>query len=290
MINGYLLEEFSEAPLEAITPDAIDAYKERLIAGGKLSNRTIVRHLTVLHGVFKRAKRVWGLASNPASAELVERPKVAYTREFDTLDRDELERLATAAESTQDAALYKIAAFTGLRQGELLALRWENVDFAGGLLHVRRNYTGGREKVPKGKRVRSVPLMPEAIEGAPGAPDSSELHGRSGSRFLRDDWWAPRPLRPAASLLLGAGEGGSSADPIPRSSSRVRHCGDHQARPACGPVLHGPPALLDDAALPPSQAPPRGRRGAAGGIRPGHLKPEVERFAVSRDQVGYRSS
>jgi integrase len=164
VIEGYLKDEFGQLELEAITPDLIDAYKEKLIAAGKLSNRTIVRHLTVLHGIFKRAKRKWGLRDNPASADLVERPKVVYTGEFDTFDPDEIERLAAAAGSDQDAALYKVAAFTGLRTGELFALRWEHVDFVDGLLHVRRNYTGGVEKVPKGKRVRSVPMMPQVID------------------------------------------------------------------------------------------------------------------------------
>ena len=164
VIDGYLLDEFGEQPLESITPDAIDAYKERLIAEGKLSNRTIVRHLTVLHGVFKRAKRAYGLTENPASADLVERPKVTYTGEFDTFDADEIELLAASAADQQDAAIYRVAAFTGLRQGELLALRWSDVDFIDGLLHVRRNFTGGREKVPKGKRVRSVPMMPAVID------------------------------------------------------------------------------------------------------------------------------
>jgi integrase len=164
VIDGYLIEEFGKLAIEAITPDLIDTYKEKLIAKGKLSNRTIVRHLTVLHGVFKRAKRVWGLSENPASADVVERPKVVYTGEFDTLDRDEIELLAAAAATPQDAALYKTAAFTGLRQGELLALRWEHVDFVGGLLHVRRNFTSGVEKVPKGKRGRSVPMMAEVID------------------------------------------------------------------------------------------------------------------------------
>jgi integrase len=164
VINGYLLDAFGAQPLEQITPDMIDSYKEELIAERRLSNRTIVRHLTVLHGIFKRAKRVWGLQSNPAAAELVERPKVTYTGEFDTLEPDEIEQLATAAADEQDAAIIKTAAFSGLRQGELLALRWSHVDFVGGLLHVRRNYTDGREKVPKGKRVRSVPMMPELLD------------------------------------------------------------------------------------------------------------------------------
>jgi integrase len=164
VIDGYLLASFGAEPLEAITPDMIDSYKEDLIAEHRLSNRTIVRHLTVLHGIFKRAKRVWGLQSNPAAAELVERPKVTYTGEFDTLDPDEIKQLAAAAGDERDAAIYKTAAFSGLRQGELLALRWKDVDFVGGLVHVRRNYTDGREKVPKGKQVRSVPMMPELID------------------------------------------------------------------------------------------------------------------------------
>lgn len=163
--DGYLLAELgADTPIEDIAPGDVERYRDQLMEAGELSNRTIVRHLTVLHGIFKRAKRVWGLAENPASADMVERPKVVYTGEFDTFDRDEVERLATAAESVQDAAIYRVAAYTGLRQGELLALRWEHVDFIAGLLHVRRNFTGGVEKVPKGKRVRSVPMMADVID------------------------------------------------------------------------------------------------------------------------------
>jgi integrase len=185
VVEGYLLEEFGPLQLETVTPDLVDAYKERLIAERKLSNRTIVRHLTVLHGIFKRAKRVWGLADNPASADLVERPKVTYTGEFDTFDRDEIERLVVAAEDEQDAAIYKVAAFTGLRQGELLALRWSDVDFIDGLLHVRRNFTGGQEKVPKGKRVRSVPMMPAVIDVLGGLKEREEFTAADDLVFTR---------------------------------------------------------------------------------------------------------
>ena len=61
-----------------------------------------------------------GLARNPASAELVDRPSVGYTGEFDTLDPEQLAALVRAAETEQDAVLYLTAAQTGLRQGELL--------------------------------------------------------------------------------------------------------------------------------------------------------------------------
>ena len=166
VVDGYLREEFEGRSIESITADDIDAYKVRLMKEGKLSNRTIVRHLLVLTGIFKRAKRKWGLQSNPASADLVERPRVTYTNEFDTFGGDEVERLAAAAANPQDAALYRVAAFTGLRTGELFALRWSAVDFVGGLLHVRRSYCYKlrEEKVPKGKKTRSVPMMPEVID------------------------------------------------------------------------------------------------------------------------------
>jgi integrase len=138
VVNGYLVPEFGQLPLESITPDTIDAYKERLIAEARLSSRVIVRPLTVMHGVFKRSKRVWGL-ERPASADLVERPQVVYSGEYDTSTATSLSASPASAHEDQDAAIYKVAAFTGLRQGELLALRWHDVDFVGGLLHVRAN-------------------------------------------------------------------------------------------------------------------------------------------------------
>ncbi len=71
VIDGYLIPEFGEQPLDAVTPDMIDAYKLRLLkrkddkGNRTLSNRTIVRHLTVLHGIFKRAQRKWQLSYEP---------------------------------------------------------------------------------------------------------------------------------------------------------------------------------------------------------------------------------
>jgi integrase len=73
----------------------------------------------------------------------------------------EVEALARAAEDDQDAALFRVAAFTGLRLGELRALRWQDVDFGKRLVHVRRNFT---EQTPKSGRVRSAPLIDQAAK------------------------------------------------------------------------------------------------------------------------------
>jgi integrase len=197
VIDAYLLGEFGDEPLDAITPDTINAYKEKLISDGRLSNRVIVRHLTGPHGIFKRAKRVYGLERNPASADLVERPKLIYTGEFDTFAGEEVELLATAAADEQDATIYRTAAFTGLRQGELLALRWADVDFVAGLLHVRRNFTDRREKMPKGKRVRSVPMIPAVVDSLARLKERGHLSKDDDLAFCNTagehlNAWSPR--------------------------------------------------------------------------------------------------
>ena len=50
---------------------------------------------------------------------------------------------------------------TGLRRGELVALRWRDVDFAGHAIRVRANYSFGQLVSPKSGKVRSVPMVPE---------------------------------------------------------------------------------------------------------------------------------
>ena len=74
---------------------------------------------------------------------------------------------AGGASSTRlDRAMYLAAAMTGLRQGELLALRWKDVDWIAARIRVRRNYVRGEFGTPKARRsTRSVPMADE-VAGA----------------------------------------------------------------------------------------------------------------------------
>ena len=69
--------------------------------------------------------------------------------------------LVRAADSEQDAAIFLTAAFTGLRRGELIALRWRDVDFAGPAIRVRASYAAGQLTTPKSGKVRAVPMAPD---------------------------------------------------------------------------------------------------------------------------------
>ena len=90
--------------------------------------------------------------------------------DFNILSVPELEGVASAASTETYAALYRVAGYTGLRLGELRALRWRDIDFVNATVHVRRNLPvhATREKVPKGKRVRSVPLFDQAARAFDG--------------------------------------------------------------------------------------------------------------------------
>lgn len=120
VLGRHLSPAFGDMPLEAITPALIDRHRARL--AGRLAPRTINKQLVILHAIFKRAQRVYGLPANPVAT--VERQQVQASGDFQVLSPEEVEALARAATSAQDAALFTVAAFTGLRMGELRALRW----------------------------------------------------------------------------------------------------------------------------------------------------------------------
>ncbi len=162
-VRAGLLPGFgADTLLSSIDTAAIDAWRARLLADGRLSPRSIQKFQTVLHGVLARAKRRGWITVNPAAD--AERVSVKRSGEFNVLTPVQVAAVARAAETVQDGAVFTVAAFTGLRLGELLALRWGDVDFAKRLVHVRASYTLRREGPPKSGHVRSVPLIDQAMD------------------------------------------------------------------------------------------------------------------------------
>lgn len=161
-VNGWILERFPRGtPIEKITTEKIDEWREELLDEGRLSRRSVQKALVLLHGILKRAKRRKWITVNPV--EDVERVTVKRSGDFNVLAPVEVVAVARAAATPQDAAIITVAAFTGLRLGELRALRWRDVDFAKQTIHVRGSFTHGEHGPTKSGKVRSVPLIDQAI-------------------------------------------------------------------------------------------------------------------------------
>jgi integrase len=79
----------------------------------------------------------------------VEKYRQRWSGDIDVFSPEEVLALVREAGSEQDAAIYLVAAYTGLRRGELLALRWRDVDFAGSVVRVRASYAAGQLTTPK---------------------------------------------------------------------------------------------------------------------------------------------
>jgi integrase len=158
IVRAHLLPEFGALRLEDVTTEMVDAW----LAKTELAPSSRMKAVLVLQGIFKRATRVHGLPRDPIAN--VERPSVRASGDIAVFDPDEVRRLVQAAASEQDAAIYLTAAFTGLRRGELIALRWRETDFARSTIRVRGSYSGGHLTTPKSGKVRAVPMAPDVAE------------------------------------------------------------------------------------------------------------------------------
>ena len=162
LFKTHLLPPLGDKPLAGVTPEQV----EGLVAGMRRDDKaakTIRNALTLLFQVFGFGQRKGWCKENPCAN--IDRPKAAASGDIRFLTEDELEALLRAVDPADkpfgatDRAMFLTAAMTGLRQGELLALRWRDVDWSAGKVRVRRSYVRGHMGEPKSRRgIRSVPL------------------------------------------------------------------------------------------------------------------------------------
>jgi integrase len=157
IVQGQLIPAFGGSPIEAITTETVERWISSL--GGAASSRR--KALVLLHGILNRSRKLWGLSSNAASD--VEKPPLRRSGEIQVFSPEEVRALVRAASSEQDAAIYLVAAFTGLRMGELIGLSWRDVDFAGSAIRVRASYADGALTTPKSGKVRAVPMARRSL-------------------------------------------------------------------------------------------------------------------------------
>lgn len=164
VVDGYLIPALGRRRLVDLTPQHVSALYGDLLRKG-LAPKTVQLAHTVLHRALAQALR-WGKVARNVS-DLVDLPRVPRS-EAATLTPMQLASLRTAASGHRLEALFVLAMLTGMRRGELLALRWSVVDLDARVLEVR----GTLQRVPGGSVVaepksrtsrRSIAIGDEAV-------------------------------------------------------------------------------------------------------------------------------
>ncbi len=181
-LKAQIKPRMGHRPIARVTRDEVEAFVSGCLRDG-LSAKYATNCLGLLHSVFEIAIRREWATTNPC--RYVDAPKAV---EVDTaihfLDSTEVEALLSAVPDSDHGrvqrVLYIAAAMTGMRQGELLALRWRDVDWSAQRIRVSRNYVNGTFGTPKSRRgSRSVPR-------ADRLGDELDLHYQR-SAFQADD-------------------------------------------------------------------------------------------------------
>lgn len=167
IVRVHVIPALGHVPLSRLSPHSIQRYLSEKLREGRLSPTTLQHHYRILHEALGHAVRWGSLVRNPC--ELVDNPKRRHV-EMRVLDEEQVRLfLAEAKRSSQYYCLYLTAILTGMRQGELLGLRWKDVDFTLETVSIQQTfYRLGKQalfKEPKTQKSRrTVSLSPVLVE------------------------------------------------------------------------------------------------------------------------------
>ena len=165
LVNNHIKPVLGSLKLKKLNSAHVqNFYRDRLDAG--LSASTVRKLPDILRRGLAQAVD-WHLT--PRNVAAVVKPPRPLAKEMVALSADETGRLLSAVAEDRLEALYKLAVHTGMRQEEMLALRWQDVDLENAVVSVRRTLTRSGGKVtfgePKTKKSRrSIRLTPQATE------------------------------------------------------------------------------------------------------------------------------
>lgn len=167
LIRLYILPELGKIKLQKLTPQHINSLYRKMEKRG-LKPKTINSVHGLLHKALDNAVK-WGyMARNVCDS--VSPPRLVKT-EIQPLTMEQAHKLLEAVRGHRLETLLTLALTTGMRRGELLALRWSDVDLERGSIHVRHTVDhipryGYVETEPKTKKAQRLIMLPSFVVDA----------------------------------------------------------------------------------------------------------------------------
>ena len=212
-LRVHLIPAFGHRPVRDLSPDEVRRWwrslHDRRRKGGRLSDRNANKILAELRAILTWAADDYRLTANAADGIRKHRELTSERPDFYSVP--EVQRLI-AASRERDGLMFRVAAFAGLRRGELVSLRWRHIDFSRTLMHIVENVSARQDARVKDNEGRTVPLAPQLADALlawrpddpspddlvfPGTLPGRKLDGDALSTRFRDarDAADLRPLR-----------------------------------------------------------------------------------------------
>lgn len=166
VFKNHLFPLFGPLPFSKLTREAVKRLIAEKIEAG-LSRATVRNIIVPLREMYNHAIDDGVISfSNPAARVGRFNKRRGDQKKIDPLTREELSILLETAREKMPHyyPLFLCAARTGMRLGELLALTWEDVDFNGRFIEVRRNLVRGKFTTPKNGKSRRVDMSRQLTE------------------------------------------------------------------------------------------------------------------------------
>jgi integrase len=159
-LRGYRIAQHAAATVS--NQDFVEWRNDR---SSQVAPGTVIRELNLWHSIIEHGRKEWGINLHENPVHLVKRPTPDKARERrldpipDSDGKTEEDRLLMAADSDKDrfmGAIVRLAIESAMRQGELLGLRWADIDLSKSIAVLHDTKNGERRVVPLSSRARKV--------------------------------------------------------------------------------------------------------------------------------------
>ena len=191
IIKDYIKPNLGYLRIREITSRKIQKFYNDMVENG-VGLRTIEKSHTRIHASLNAAVRYGMIPSNPDNGTEPPKPK---KKEMKFLNKEEVHKFLKVAKENEDRnyVLYYLAIVTGMRQGELLGLKWKNVDLDEGIISVNQNLKripGGGLILDKPKTktsIRSIKIGKESIKVMRNQNRKLEFEKKNNKELWKDD-------------------------------------------------------------------------------------------------------